>query len=405
MGVLRWLTAGESHGQGLTVIVEGIPAGLPLSEESIARDLARRQRGYGRGGRQQIEQDRARILAGVRHGLTLGSPISLFIENRDWPNWDEVMAVEPRAEVTKRAELNTVTRLRPGHADLAGAMKFGHRDVRNVLERASARETAARVAAGAVARRLLEEFGVAVRSHVVAIYDVWARPQGPVDWERVEASPVRCADPAAEERMVAAIEAARNDGDTVGGVVEVVATGVPVGLGSHTQWDLKLDGRLAQALMSINAVKAVAVGDGVDTATWRGSRAHDVILPLDGGPRERDDVPDTLRASSVWRRATNHAGGIEGGMSNGMPIVARFYLKPISTLHRALPSVDLLTGAPVEAHYERSDVCVVPAAGVIGEAMVALVLAEAFLLKFGGDHLEETRRNYEGYLRTVGPRG
>lgn len=404
MGALRWLTAGESHGQGLTIIVEGIPAGLALSEDYIARDLARRQRGYGRGGRQQIEKDRARILAGVRHGHTLGSPISLFVENKDWPNWDEVMAVEPRAQVTKRAELNTVTRLRPGHADLAGTMKFSQRDVRNILERASARETAARVAAGAVARRFLEEFGIHLHSHVVAIYDVWASVDGPIDWERVEESPVRCADPEAEQRMVAAIEAARNDGDTVGGVVEVIATGVPIGLGSHTQWDLKLDGRIAQALMGINAVKAVSIGDGVDAAHWRGSQAHDVILPLDGGQNGQGPLPDRLKPASPWRRATNHAGGIEGGMSNGMPIVARFHLKPISTLHHPLPSVDLITGQPVEAHYERSDVCVVPAAGVIGEAMVGLVLAEAFLLKFGGDHLEETRRNYQGYLRTVGPR-
>ena len=390
MGTFRFLTAGESHGQGLTVIIEGLPAGLPVSEEFFARDLGRRQKGYGRGGRMKIEQDRARIMSGVRHGLTLGSPITMFIENKDWVNWQTTMAVEPVEE-----EVEPVTRLRPGHADLAGTMKYQQRDVRTILERASARETGARVAVGAVARRFLEEFGVALHSHVVAIGGVWAsvsETEGEVDWDRVEESPVRCADPAAEERMIQAIEEARSDGDTVGGVVEVVASGVPVGLGSHVHWDRKLDGRIAQAILSINATKGVSIGDGFEGANRRGSQVHDVIEPL------------TDPAETYWRRATNRGGGIEGGMSNGQPIVVRFALKPISTLAKPLPSVDLLTGEQVQAHYERSDVCVVPAAGVIGEAMLAIVLADAFLEKFGGDHLEETRRNLKGYLDTLGPR-
>ncbi|MFQ5861282.1 MAG: chorismate synthase [Dehalococcoidia bacterium] len=386
--MLRFLTSGESHGQALTAVLEGIPAGLPLTEEDIARDLARRQGGYGRGPRMQMEQDRARVLSGVRHGLTLGSPISLLIENRDWANWQEVMSVEP-----VEGEVERVTRLRPGHADLAGTMKYQQADVRPVLERASARETAARVAVGAVARRFLEEFGMELHSHVVAIGGVWAQVEPPVDWERVDASPVRCADAKAEQRMVQAIEAAKEAGDTVGGVAEVVATGVPVGLGSYVHWDRKLDGRIAQAMLSINAVKAVAIGDGVEGADLRGSQVHDVIEPIDS-PGQR-----------LWRRATNRAGGTEGGMSNGQPIVVRFYLKPLSTLANPLPSVDLTTGQQVQAHYERSDVCVVPAAGVIGEAMLALVLADAFLEKFGGDHIEETRRNLQGYLATLGPRG
>ena len=386
--MFRFLTSGESHGQGLTVIVEGLPAGLPLSEEYMARDLARRQRGYGRGGRMKIEQDRAKIRSGVRHGLTLGSPIALLIENKDWVNWQTKMAVEPVEEVVE-----PVTRLRPGHADLPGVMKYSQSDVRNILERASARETTARVAVGAVARRFLEEYGVQIHSHVVAIGGMWANAYGEVDWERVEASPVRCADPEAESQMVAAIDAAKEAGDTLGGVVEVVATGVPVGLGSHVHWDRKLDGRIAQALLSTNAVKAVAIGDGFEAASKRGSEVHDLIEPI------RDP------SQSYWRRASNRAGGIEGGMSNGEPVVVRFFLKPLSTLAQPLPSVDLMTGEEVQAHYERSDVCVVPAAGVIGEAMLAIVLADAFLEKFGGDHIEETRRNLHGYLATLGPRG
>lgn len=394
MGSLRFLTAGESHGPALVAVLEGIPAGLPLSEEDIARDLRRRQRGYGRGGRMLIEQDRARILSGVRHGRTLGSPIALLVENRDWVNWTVVMSPTPVEEAVP-----PVTRLRPGHADLPGAMKYFQGDVRNVLERASARETAMRVAVGAVCRRFLEEFGIAIRSHTLCIGGVWARTEGPVDWERVEASPVRCADPEAERAMMAVIDRAKEEGDTVGGVVEVVAEGVPIGLGSYVQWDRKIDGRIAQAILSINAVKAVSIGEGWESAERFGSQVHDRILPP-----ERPDNPD-LSPSGPWRRATNRAGGTEGGMTNGMPLVVRFAVKPIATLGRPLPSVDLRTGEEVQAHYERSDVCQVPPAGVIGEAMVAIVLADAFLEKFGGDHLEETRRNYEGYLRTLGLRG
>jgi chorismate synthase len=386
--MFRFLTAGESHGKALTVIIEGLPAGLPLTEEYIAIDLRRRQGGYGRGQRQQIEEDRAEILSGVRHGLTLGTPLSLMIRNRDWPNWQDVMQVEPTAEATEK-----LTRLRPGHADLAGTIKYGQDDVRPVLERASARETAARVAVGAVGRRFLEEFGIAVHSHTLAIGEVTARGQSEPDWAQVERSPVHCADRQASQRMVRAIDVAREAGDSLGGVFEVWATGAPIGLGSHVHWDRRLDGRLAQAVMSIHAVKGVGIGGGFALGRLSGSQAHDVILPAD----QWGDRP--------WRRATNRAGGLEGGMTNGEPIVLRAVLKPISTLAKPLPSADLATGQAIEAHYERSDVCVVPAAGVIGEAMVAIVLAEAMLEKFGGDHIEETKRNYQGYLKTIGPRG
>lgn len=387
MGTFRFLTGGESHGRALSVIIEGVPAGLALSEEYIAGDLRRRQGGYGRGARQQIEEDRAEIISGVRHGLTLGSPITLVIRNRDWENWRETMSVEP-----VDAPVEKVTRLRPGHADVAGAMKYGHDDVRSVLERASARETAARVAVGAVARRLLEEIGVAVHSHTVAVGDVRAEVDGEPDWRAVEASRLRCADSAAEKRMAAAIDDARENGDSLGGVTEVRASGVPIGLGSHVQWDRRLDGLLAQALMSIPSVKGVEIGEGFRLTETPGSQAHDLFLPVEEW------------AGRPWRRATNHAGGIEGGISNGETIVLRAALKPISTLPKAPPSLDLLTGEPVEAHYERADVCVVPAAGVIAEAMVAIVLAGAALEKFGGDHIDETLRNYRAYLETVRPR-
>jgi len=387
MSMFRFLTAGESHGKALMVIIEGLPAGLPLTEDYIALDLRRRQGGYGRSQRQQIEEDRAEILSGVRHGLTLGSPISLAIRNRDWANWQDVMQVEPAAEPDEK-----LTRLRPGHADLAGAIKYGQDDVRSILERASARETAARVAVGAVARRFLEEFGMAVHSHTLAIGEVRAEGQGEPDWALVEASPVRCADGQVSEQMVRAIDVGREAGDSLGGIFEVWATGVPIGLGSHVHWDRRLDGRLAQAAMSIQAVKGVGIGGGFALARLPGSQAHDVILPAD----QWGDRP--------WRRATNRAGGLEGGMTNGEPIVLRAVLKPLSTLAKPLPSADLATGEAVEAHYERSDVCVVPAAGVIGEAMVAIVLAEAMLEKFGGDHIDETKRNYQAYLKTIGPR-
>jgi chorismate synthase len=384
--MIRFFTAGESHGQGLVIIVEGVPAALAISEEYIAAQLARRQRGYGRGGRMLIEQDRAHIMSGVRHGHTLGSPIGMTLENKDWANWQEAMAVTPIEGEAKR-----VTRIRPGHADLPGAMKYGFEDVRNVLERASARETAARVAAGAVAMRLLEEFGIKLHSHVMSIGGVWANPQEPIDWEAVEDSPVRCADPKAAIPMMAAIDAAKEAGDTVGGTVEVIAENVPIGLGSHVHWDRKIDGRIAQALMSINAVKATSIGPGWEIVDRRGSQVHDVIEPVTDPDRP-------------WQRKTNRAGGTEGGMTNGMPLVARFAIKPIATMVNPLPSVDLDTGELVQAHYERSDVCQVPPAGVIGEAMVALVLADAFMEKFGGDSVPETRRNFEGYMKTVGPR-
>lgn len=384
---LRWITSGESHGKALIVVLEGLPAGLEITEQFIQSDLKRRQAGYGRSRRQQIEVDRAEILGGVRHGKTIGSPLAMMIVNRVWEDWQEVMQVEPF-----EGEVKKLTRLRPGHADLAGAMKYGLDDVRPILERASARETASRVATGAVCRRFLEEFGVTVRSHTTSIGDVFAKVSGEPDWVAVEESPVRCADAKAGEGMVAAIDHAKEAGDTLGGTFEIWATGVPIGLGSHIQWDRKLDGQLAQAVMSIHAVKGVEIGGGFAVAAGPGHEAHDVILPEDqwnGRP---------------WRRATNRAGGLEGGMTNGEPIVVRGALKPISTLSKPLPSADLITGEEIQAHYERSDVCTVPAAGVVGEAMVAITLARATLEKFGGDSLGETRRNFEAYQATIGPR-
>ncbi len=389
--MVRFFTAGESHGQGLVIIVEGIPAALPIGEEYIASQLARRQRGYGRGGRMLIEKDHAHIMSGVRHGRTLGSPIGMTIENKDWVNWETAMAVEDVGDTSHDERSKRITRIRPGHADLPGAMKYGFQDVRDVLERASARETAARVAAGAVAMRLLEEFGIRLHSHVISIGGIKAEIPEVIDWQAVEESPVRCADPEAATRMMAEIDAAKEAGDTAGGTVEIIAENVPIGLGSHVHWDRKIDALVAQALMSINAVKAVSIGPGFEVADLRGSQVHDVILPVTD--------PD-----HPWQRETNRAGGTEGGMTDGMPLVARFAVKPIATITNPLPSVDLDTGDLVQAHYERSDVCQVPPAGVIGEAMVALVLAGAFMEKFGGDSIPETRRNYEGYMATVGPR-
>ena len=394
--VLRMLTAGESHGRSLVGVLEGMPAGLALSTEDIDLQLRRRQQGHGRGGRMQIERDRAIILSGVRHGITLGDPIGLLIENRDWANWQDRMSVEPPGD-----PVDSVTRLRPGHADLPGALKYAHRDARNVLERASARETAMRVALAAVARRLLSRFGIEVRSQTVSIGGVAAEvpgwvvadrrgawgPKAEDYWEKVESSPARCGDAVATHAMVAAVDEARRAGDTLGGVFQVVAFGVPPGLGSHVHWDRKLDARLAAALMSINSVKGVDVGVGFDGAYLRGSQYHDVI---DWGPQRG------------WTHRGNNAGGIEGGMSNGEPIVARCVAKPIPTLGNPLPSVDLVARQPVAAAQERSDVCVVPAAGVVGEAMVALVLADAFLEKFGGDSVEEIERNYRGYMASIG---
>jgi chorismate synthase len=376
--MLRFLTAGESHGKGLVVIIEGIPAGLALDEEYIARELGRRQKGYGRSGRMEIEQDHAEIVSGVRHGLTIGSPISFLIRNRDWENWEETMSISP-----PETRVEPVTRPRPGHADLPGAIKYHLDDIRPIMERASARETTARVAVGAVAKRLLEEFGIELHSHTICIGGCWAQSTAPVDWAEVEGSPVRCADREAEQAMIKAIDEAKQAGDTVGGVFEVIASGVPIGLGSHVHWDRRLDGRIAQAMMSINAVKGVEIGAGFALANLRGSQAHDIIEDL-------------------WHHASNRAGGIEGGMTNGEPIVVRAVLKPIPTLGQPLPSIDLRSGEKTEAHFERSDICRVPSAGVIGEAMLAITLAEAFVEKFGGDHIEETRRNYRSYLESIG---
>jgi chorismate synthase len=335
----------------------------------------------------KIEKDHAEIMSGVRHGYTLGSPLSLWVQNRDWVNWTEKMAIEP-----VETEIERVTRMRPGHADLPGAIKYGFDDVRNVLERASARETTARVAVGAVGKRLLAEFGIEFHSHTISIGGVHADVPETIDWEAVEADPVRCANAESGQKMVDAINAAKPDGDTVGGEIEVRVSGVPLGLGSHVHWDRKLDGRIAQAICSINAFKAVGFGLGFASTEVRGSQVHDVILPI-GEWR-----------GQAWRHKTNNHGGIEGGMSTGEDIIVRAAIKPIPTLAHPLPSVDLDTGEEVLAHYERSDVCVVPAGGVVAEAMVAIILADAWLEKFGGDTLPESRANYEHYLTTIGPR-
>jgi chorismate synthase len=385
----RFLTAGESHGKGLTSIVEGVPAGLPLTEDLIAADLARRQQGYGRGRRQQIEKDRAEITSGVRHGLATGAPIAMWVINADHANanWQVRMSVDPVDE-----EVERVTLLRPGHADLAGTQKYGFDDVRPILERSSARETTQRVAVGAIARALLAEIGIEIHSHVLEVGDVKANVPERIDWQAVEVSPVRVADRDAEPRMIAAIDAAKEALDSLGGIFEVRASGVPIGLGSHVQWDRKLDGRIALAILSINAVKGVEIGDAFANARKPGSEVQDIILPADAWELRK------------WEHETNRAGGLEGGMSNGEEIVVRGALKPISTIPRRLPSVDLLTGGEATAFYERADACVVPAAAVIGEAMLAIVLAEAALEKFGGDHIEEFRRNCAAYMATVGPR-
>jgi chorismate synthase len=388
MGRVRFLTAGESHGRSLGVILEGVPAGLALSADDLAVDLHRRQLGYGRGARQTIEHDRAEIVAGIRHGRTLGSPILLLVRNRNWENWTRVMQVE-ELDADTASELAAlagsgdrraapVTRLRPGHADLAGALKYDFEDVRNVLERASARETAARVAAGGVARAFLSRLGVDVWSFTAEVGGEAVRPEGCTRTrEETEASPLRCPDPEAEGRMVARIDEARSRGDTVGGVFEVVAHGLPVGLGSYVHWDRRLDAALAAAVMSINIVKGVELGLGFEQTRRLGSEVHDVI---DG----RDDA-------GRWIHRSNNAGGLTGGVTNGEALVVRGAVKPISTLARPLPSADLLTGQPVErAHYERSDISVVPAAGVIGEAMVMLTLLDFVLEKFGGDTVDDT---------------
>jgi chorismate synthase len=387
--MLRFETAGESHGECLVATLTGMPAGVPISLETVNRELWRRQQGYGRGGRMKIEADRAEIVAGVRHSRTIGSPIAIIVRNRDWENWRGILPVEDTAGGEGRGK--PVTRPRPGHADLAGAIKYNFHDARYILERASARETAARVAAGAIAKALLGEFGIQVLSHVIAVGAV--RLERAAAWEELEALSRRdevllgCVDAQTEVRMKEAVDEAYRTGDTVGGVFEVVAHCVPPGLGSHIAWDTRLDGRLAQAIVSMQAVKGVEVGLAAEGAASYGSKVQDTIHY----DRER----------RRFTRGANRAGGLEGGITNGQDVVVRGMLKPISTLRRPLESVDLETREPALAAYERSDVAVVPAAGVIGEAMVALVVAQAFLEKFGGDSLAETRRNFDGYLEQV----
>src|SRR5579859_5540916 len=392
LGRLRVVTAGESHGPQLTIFVENLPAGMPILAEDINVDLARRQKGYGRGGRQQIEHDCVEIVAGVRHGRTMGGPIAMVVKNRDWANWQGKMDIEPVPEPPP-----PVTRLRPGHADLAGVVKYGLDDVRNVLERASARETASRVAAGGLAKVFLRQFGITVRSHVLSIGTAQAtfpqeltlsREGGEHPWwTSVEESPIRTGDGAFADAATELIKSARTAGDTLGGIFEVIAYGLPIGLGTYGQWDERLDGRLAAAVMSIQSIKGVEIGDAFANAARYGSQAHDVI---------------DYDAERGWHRPTNRAGGLEGGVTNGMPLVVRGAAKPISTLIHPLPSIDYATRQRDDAHVERSDVCVLPAAGVVGEAMVALVLADAMRIKFGGDSLEEALANFRSYRAANG---
>lgn len=387
--MLRFVTAGESHGQGLIAWISGLPAGVPMDMEFIRRELHRRQLGYGRGGRQKIERDSAEAIAGIRHGQTIGAPIALRIENRDWANWEKALPVEDT--IGGEDARKPLTAPRPGHADLDGALKFNLHDARYILERASARETAARVAAGAVAKMFLAQFAIELLSHTIAVGKV--KLERDATWEEIRAvcadleSPLRCVDAATQERMKAEVDLVHRVGDTVGGTFEVVARGVPVGLGSHAQWDEKLDARLARAVMSIQAVKAVEIGSGVANAAAYGSEVQDEI--------------GYDAARHRFTRPTNRAGGLEGGITNGEDVVVRGYLKPISTLRKPLATTDLASKQEIKAAYERSDVCVVPAGGVAGEAMVALALAEAFLEKFGGDSLTETQRNFEGYQKQL----
>jgi len=385
---IRFLTAGESHGKALIGIIEGIPAGLTISATDIEEDLRRRQSGYGRGGRMKIETDRADILSGVRWGMTIGSPICLLIENKDWANWSEAMSPDKIHEGSKEP----ITRPRPGHADLAGAIKFAQKDMRNILERSSARETAMRVALGAVAKRFLKEFGIKIGSFVTGIGTINMPLPISISEERflelfslAESSQVRCPDKKATEEIISLIDKASKSGDSLGGQFLVFAAGVPLGLGSHIQWDRRLGGRLSQAITSIQAIKGVEIGSGFRVSEMMGSEAMDIIVYEKGR----------------FKRLTNHAGGLEGGMTNGMPITLRAAMKPIPTQRKPLRSVDIITKEPVEAIYERSDVCAVPAASVIGEAMVALVLTDAFLEKFGGDSILETKRNYQSYLEYI----
>ncbi|MEU8080842.1 chorismate synthase [Catellatospora citrea] len=386
--MLRWLTAGESHGQALVAVLDGVPAGIEITSDEIGHELARRRLGYGRGARMAFEQDVVTILGGVRHGRTLGSPVAIQVGNSEWPKWQTVMSADPVDPdlLAAQARNAPLTRPRPGHADLAGMQKYGHDDARPILERASARETAARVAVGTVAKALIKQaLGMDVLSHVVELGSVVAKSglvPVPGDTERIDADPLRCLDPQASERMVAEVDAAKRDADTLGGIVEVLVYGVPPGLGTHTQWDRKLDARIATALMSIQAIKGVEIGDAFTQARSRGSVAHDEIVP----------TPDGVK------RITDRAGGLEGGMTSGEPLRVRAAMKPISSLNRALSTVDVTTGEVATAINQRSDVCAVPAAAVVAEAMMALVLAEAATEKFGGDSVTEIRRNLAGYL-------
>ncbi|NUQ27750.1 MAG: chorismate synthase [Acidobacteriaceae bacterium] len=384
--MLRFSTAGESHGESLVALVSGMPAGVPVDLEYVNRELWRRQQGYGRGGRMRIERDTAHVLSGVRHGHTIGSPIAMTLENRDWKNWTEILPVEPGDPAKHKA----VASPRPGHADLAGSLKYDFHDARYVLERASARESAARVAAGALGKLLLKELGIEVASHVIRVGK--AELQRPVTWDEIKALHgkdeilLNCADPESEKAMKGEVDGILRTGDTIGGVFEVVAHGVPPGVGTHVNWDERLDGLLAQAVMSLQAVKAVEIGRGVTAAESKGSEVHDAI-----------SYGETDGPFTRFERDHNNAGGLEGGISNGEDVIVRGYLKPISTLRRPLGSVNFETREPVKAAYERSDVCVVPAAGVAAEAMVALTLARLVLEKFGGDSLKELKRNFEGY--------
>ncbi|MDA0737951.1 MAG: chorismate synthase [Nitrospirae bacterium] len=383
--MLRYLNAGESHGQCLMAVLEGVPAGLPVTAEEVNNDLARRQGGYGRGGRMRIEKDQIEFTCGVRKGMTLGNPLGLLIRNKDWENWKDIMAVEPGPPSTERV----VTRPRPGHADLVGAIKYGHRDIRNVLEKASARETAIRVAVGAVGKALLGQFGMKVVSYTMEIGSVVApSPDDPLEaYAKAEESQVRCWDQEAGEKMIEEIRSAKHKGDSLGGVFEVVVTNPPIGLGSYTQWDRRLSARLAMAAMSIQAMKGVEIGMGFESARRFGSEVHDDIYPDESG--------------TGFMRKTNNAGGLEGGITNGQPIVIRVAMKPIATLYRPKNSVDIQTKQPFEATVERSDICTVPAAGVVGEAVIAYEMANAMMEKFGGDTLDEMKRNFDAYQAYV----
>lgn len=404
MTAIRYITAGESHGKALVGFIEGIPSGLSLSTEDIDRDLKRRQGGYGRGGRMKIESDHAEILSGVRWGKTIGSPVTLIIENKDYKNWIEAMSPTAKAE----GSIPAVVKPRPGHADLSGAIKYCHHDMRNILERSSARETAMRVALGAVAKRFLSEFGITLGSYVIQIGKIKVQSsKSKVHsseekllslFKKAEKSPVRCPEIEAEKQMINLIDRAIREGNSLGGIFEVFVLGLPAGLGSYIQWDRKLDGRLAQALMSIQAIKGVEVGLGFEMSSKFGSEGMDEIFY-----RAKSKEQRAKNENTIWGfyRKTNNAGGVEGGMTNGMPVILRAAMKPIPTLRKPLRSFDIITKKPVQAAYERSDICAVPAAGVIGEAMTALTVADAFLEKFGGDSMSETLNNYNSFMRYV----